>query len=150
MKLTNLALSLSFLATACGSDDDPGNQVVDCSDEPRADVYAAGMSKIGENGLEFVLVGSDPTPPDRGDNDWTIQVIEAATPASDLILDVVPFMPDHGHGTPKVPEITTGADGMYDINPVNLWMPGLWEVTVSASDDDGLLDSVTFAFCLDG
>ena len=152
MKLITAAVTALVLpAFACSSDDDPGNDTVDCDDEPRADTYTAGMSKMGENGVEFVLVSSDPTPPDRGDNNWTLQVLDNSAPADGLTLDVVPFMPDHGHGTPKIAEIApAGSDGMYDVTTVNLWMPGLWEVTVSASDTGGLLDTAVFAFCIDG
>jgi hypothetical protein len=149
--LPGFLVALSFPLIACSDGPDDNNDVVDCDDEPRADVYAAGMSKLGDSGVEFVLVSSDPTPPDRGDNNWTLQVLESAAPTDGLILDVVPFMPDHGHGTPKIAEIEpVGSDGMYEVTTVNLWMPGLWEVTVSASDTGGLIDSAVFAFCIDG
>lgn len=145
--IISTALALPLLA--CSSDGGDA-QEVDCDNEPRADTYTAGMSKVGENGLEFVLVEAAPTPPDRGDNDWTIQVLDAAAPMDGLILDVVPFMPDHGHGTPVIAEVTAAAEsGTYDVTPVNLWMPGLWEVSVSASDDSDLLDTAVFSFCID-
>lgn len=153
MKLiTTLVFTASAALGACSSDDGTDdNSVVDCANEDRADVYAAGMSKLGENGMEIVLVSADPTPPARGDNAWTLQVLENGTPTDGLTLDIVPFMPDHGHGTPKIAEIAPAdSDGMYDVTPVNLWMPGLWEITVSASDDQGLIDSAVFAFCIDG
>lgn len=152
--LTAMCLALTTPLAACSGDDgggDAGEEELACADDDRADTYTAGMSKIGDNGFEFVLVDAAPTPPDRGDNDWTIQVLDpAAAPMDGLTLEVVPFMPDHGHGTPKVPAITPADSGTYQASPVNLWMPGLWEVTVSATDDTGLLDTTVFSFCLDG
>ena len=39
------------------------------------------------------------------------------------------------------------APGQYELAPVNLWMPGLWETTISASSATGT-DSVVFRFCI--
>lgn len=154
-KLASLALApVVVLSAACGSGDD-GNPIpdqVDCSKETRADTYAAGMSKTGAQGFEFRLMEAAPTPPAKGDNDWTIEVLDASsTPMDGISLDITPFMPDHGHGTTVNADITpTQEAGTYDVNPVNLWMPGYWEITVDASDDSGPLDSAVFAFCIEG
>jgi hypothetical protein len=59
-------------------------------------------------------------------------------------------MPDHGHGTP-IEAITTpvGSGGEYAVTPLNLWMPGLWRVTVTLSDGSPV-DSVEYFFCING
>jgi hypothetical protein len=151
MKQLSLATALSLAAiTACSGDDDVV-EPSDCADEPRADTFAAGMSKTGEAGIEFVLAAAAPTPPAKNDNTWTLRVLDSGAGMNDLVLDVVPFMPDHGHGTPIVAEtVSEEAGGIYVVEPVNLWMPGLWETTVSAFDDAGLVDNVVFSFCIDG
>lgn len=150
--ITFLSLALTSSLVACSGDDGgTGNEGVDCDNETRADTYTAGMSKLGDNSIEFVLVEATPTPPAKGDNDWTVQVLDAAAPMDGLTLDITPFMPDHGHGTPVIAEATaTGESGTYEVTPVNLWMPGLWQVSISASDDSGMLDTAVFAFCIDG
>jgi len=140
------------LSLGCSSEGghDDGDIEVNCDIETRSDTFAAGMSKLGASGMEFVLVGSNPTPPSKGDNTWTIQVLDGSTPADSATVGLVPFMPDHGHGTSKTAVATaTGEPGTFEISPVNLWMPGLWEVTVDAQDGAST-DQVVFSFCIDG
>ncbi len=143
--------ALALVAVGCSSDptndpDDPENY--NCEIETRSETYAAGMSKIGEGGLEFVLVASNPTPPSRGDNVWTVQVLDGSAALTDVTLGIEPFMPDHGHGTSKTATVTAGGGSEYQIDPVNLWMPGFWEVKVNASNANAT-DSTTFRFCVD-
>jgi hypothetical protein len=140
---------------ACGGDED-GNgggepDAFSCALETRADEFVAGMEKLGLGGARVVLVSSDPSPPARNDNTWTLQIQnEVGDPLEGATVDLVPFMPDHQHGTPIRAEITDMGGGAYEAAPVNLWMPGLWEVTVSVDDGAGFADEVVFAFCIDG
>lgn len=149
-----LVAILTALVAGCGGgdDDDGAVEPVNCADEPRADIYVANMDKIGEGGqLGFVLVSSDPGPPAKGDNEWVIEVVDGDDqPVSGATITVTPFMPDHGHGTPIDVVVTPDdGDGRYGVGPVNLWMPGLWEVTVDAQSSAGD-DSAVFAFCIEG
>lgn len=124
-----------------------------CLTEDRDDDYAPGMSKVGEAGYTVVLVSSDPGPPDKGNNAWVVQALDPEGAAvDDLDIDVFSFMPDHGHGTPVTPVITPqGGDGQYAIDPINLYMTGLWTVRLALEDADANeLDRVVFAFCVDG
>ena len=123
-----------------------------CLTEDRDDPYVPGMEKVGANGYRVALGASVPGPPEKGDNHWTVQVHDATGAAvNDLGIDVIPFMPDHGHGTPVAEIVTaTGAEGLYEIDRVNLWMRGLWTNRVVLRDAQGAeLDRVTFAFCID-
>lgn len=123
-----------------------------CLTEDRDDPYVPGMEKVGAAGYRVALVASVPGPPEKGDNHWTVQVHDATGAArDDLGLDVIPWMPDHGHGTPVAESVTaTGVDGVYEIDRVNLWMRGLWTNRISILDPQGAeLDRVTFAFCID-
>lgn len=125
----------------------------DCTTETRADMFSAGMTKAGSQGeLTFKLMSSTPAPPSRGNNDWSLQIVDTTSgaPVAGAIMTVVPFMPDHNHGTSIKPTITDQGSGMYDVNPVNLWMPGLWQVTVSATPTGGTLDKAVFSFCIPG
>ncbi len=68
-----------------------------------------------------------------------------------MAVVATPLMPDHGHGTPinaEVTELTT--PGEYEVTPVNLWMPGLWEITIEVTNGADVSDAVTFAFCIEG
>ena len=55
-----------------------------------------------------------------------------------LGLEVVPWMPAHGHGTSVSPTITETAPGTFVATPLYLFMPGSWElrITTSGTVDD--------------
>jgi hypothetical protein len=147
-----LAVLALGLGTACGGEEtDPDD--LRCSEEERADEYLAGMSKDGVNQLfQFRLVESTPAPPEKGDNTWIVDVLDFqdSTPVDSADITVMPFMPDHGHGSPIAAEIApTGDPGQFQVDRVNLWMPGLWEVTIAA-DDGTEQDETIFSFCIEG
>ncbi len=145
-----VGLALALLAPACaGGDDDGGDGTeVNCATEDRDDEFVAGMSKDGDV-FTFRLMDSVPAPPDKDDNTWTIRVEDEGEGVPGLAVDVSLNMPDHGHGTPVPVEITDEGDGVYIADPLNMWMPGLWDVKITA--DDGVSDDdVTFRFCVQG
>ena len=119
------------------------------------ETYTAGMSHTGDLGVvEFALVASDPAPPDKGVNVFTIQItdIETNSPIDGAVVPITPFMPEHGHGTnPEfyTTEATSDA-GTYQSEPIDLFMSGLWTLTFSVESGDTVLDETTFSFCLEG
>lgn len=122
----------------------------DCSTDDRDDEYALGLRHAGAWAtVEFV--GADPAPPQRGDNTWTVRVLDAqGGQRDDVAIDVDPFMPDHGHGSTIRCDVEPGTEpGTYVLAPVNLFMPGLWEVTLHLAVADAPPDEVMFAFCVD-
>jgi len=124
----------------------------DCATETRAEQFSAGMSKVGTQGVvTFKLMSSTPAPPARGNNEWTLQLVDGAgTPISGATVTVTPFMPDHNHGASLKAIITEPSPGTYDIKQVNLWMPGFWQTTVTATPTGGTLDKALFNFCIAG
>lgn len=138
-------------AAACGSDDDSDPEMYNCEAEDRDEDFTAGMQKTGAGGMTFTLVSSTPAPPARNDNVWVIDVTSGGQPF-DGTVDVVPFMPDHRHGTSIEAIITpvAGTPGRYNVEKVNLFMPGLWEVTVEARPTETTSDSAIFRFCITG
>lgn len=143
-----VAASASLALAACGDEDSGHSNTVDCDVETRDDVYEPGLSKTGEAGLTFTIVEATPAPPARNDNTWIVELAQDGTPVAADDFDVMPFMPDHGHGTPTVTDVTPGAaTGEYTLEPVNMFMPGLWEITLTASVGD-VTDSVVFRFCI--
>lgn len=121
-----------------------------CADETRDDDYALGLAKSGAH-MTVTFVDAMPAPPARGDNTWVVAIHDATgAPLRGLALSVDPYMPDHQHGT----SIATHVDeaetaGQYVLAPVNLFMPGLWEVTIAASGVPGGDDAIVFRFCVD-
>ena len=121
-----------------------------CGHNTRAEIYADGLERRGVAGhFSFKLVSAAPAPPARGDNTWVIDIRGASGEViSDAEVRAIPFMPDHGHGTPmKVVITATPTAGRYQLAPVNLWMPGYWETTVSATRA-GISDTALFKFCI--
>ncbi len=150
------AIALSFLA-ACGDDSGGTSSSTSsgggtaCDRDTRKDVYAAGMAKTGA-GVTVKILDAQPSPPSKGKNTLTLQVLDAGgKPVDGATLSIVPTMPDHGHGTSVVPVVTPlGADGKYTASDVYLAMAGLWEVKITVQVPGGATSDVTFAFCLDG
>jgi hypothetical protein len=126
---------------------------VTCDNDSRVDTYVANLAKTSTSGaLKVTLMGSDPVPPARGTNAWTVKVEDGSGNAiPDAALEVTPFMPDHGHGTSVRPVITPKGDGTYTIDPLYLFMPGVWRITIALpATDAGPGESVAFFFCVAG
>lgn len=133
---------------SCNGEDDTHSNTVDCDEETRDEAYTAGMGKTGEGGLTFTLISSNPAPPSRNNNVWVVKLERDGVPVEGATIDIKTFMPDHNHGSPVVPDITaTATPGQYNIDPVNLFMPGLWEITVEATAG-ATTDEVVFRFCI--
>jgi hypothetical protein len=155
MRLTFVAISL--FACACGtnsSGDDDSQDPVDCSMVTGADTFTVGLDKPGVGGaVDFKLMSISPAPAIRGNNDWIVEIDAMSSgadgaPMDGATLDVSSYMPAHGHYSPITPMITaTGTAGEYKISPVNLWMPGLWQTTITVSSATPP-DRAVFAFCV--
>jgi hypothetical protein len=146
----SLILGVALSIGAC-ADDHHDDTTYDCAKETRDDEFVIGLTKPGAaSRLEFKLLSSDPAPPSRGDNTMVLQLSTMAapvTPVSGAPMTVTPFMPDHDHGSGKTVKITPLTEpGQYQLEPVNMWMPGLWEVTVEV--DGANSDRAVFRFCL--
>jgi hypothetical protein len=69
---------------------------------------------------------------------------EAIT-AADVTL--TGWMPEHGHGLTAVPLTEELGGGRYEIQPIVLYMPQLWELDVVVTRNDER-EAVTFTFCV--
>ncbi len=142
-------ISCLLMLAACGGTEEP--PPTRCEIETRDIDYSPGMVAVGNDGVfEIQLITAVPAPPDKGDNAWTIALrdVASAAPVHADTLVVIPFMPDHGHGTSIEPVITQNPEpGSYQIDVINLWMPGFWEVRF---DIDAGTDLIVFPFCVEG
>jgi hypothetical protein len=154
-----LVAALALVACDSGSSQDESNDesndestgaVQDCSTETRDDTYMLGLTKAGEH-VQVKFIDAVPAPPARFDNTWTVELLDMDdAPMPDMPMAVTPFMPEHQHGSTVVTHVEPGAEpGQYVLDPVNLHMPGLWDVTIDVTLPDMTTDSVTFTFCID-
>jgi len=156
MHAPNLALVLVFALplmgqSGCEADDDDDDAGI-CEAEDRADPYEAGMVVDGDEGLlSMSLDAASPNPPDLGDNDWTLTVMDAAGVAkADCVLVATPWMVDHGHGTNEPVSEPSGADGRTTLDAIDLIMPGYWAISIESECADGTLDRFEFGLCVEG
>jgi len=149
-----LALALACV-TACHSSDTPADadEALACIASGRGDTYVAGLEHLGKLGLlDVKLMTADPAPPGFNNNVWVIQVNAMAAgavgdPVNDASVVVTPFMPDHQHGTPIRAQVEALSGGQYKLSPINLWMPGYWELTIDVTAG-AVHDSVVYKFCI--
>ncbi len=154
LKRLIFALSAPVLTISCassgGSDPDPAPAptattvdpatTVSCQNDARVDTYVANLAKTSTAGMKVTLVSSDPAPPIRGTNNWSLKVENA--PGD---ITVTPYMPDHGHGTSVKPTIEAAGPGAWNVKNLYFFMPGVWRVTIASGTD-----SAQFFFCVAG
>jgi hypothetical protein len=123
-----------------------------CATEARALPYAPNLARSSDSGAFTVrLVSSDPAPPARGTETWTVAVVDqSGAPQDGLAIKVTPFMPDHNHGTSVKAAVTAAGAGTYTMSPLYLYMAGYWEVTLNLQTAGGTKDSVMFPVCIPG
>jgi hypothetical protein len=165
MRLAALAIRLAALSTglfACSSGSSGPTQssttpdttgLVSC-DDPRQQAYAPGMQQLGASGVfTFVLVSSSPAPPAYPNDVFVLRVMDASgQPVTGATVVVEPTMPTMSHGTSKV-GVTSNPDGSYTLQPLYLFMGGLWEIAIHATvqvDGGSQQDTTSFFFCVPG
>ena len=152
MRLSPLFALLPALS-ACGGDGTGQQQQGLCTEDARAEAYVAGLEKASDAGMfKARLVEGTPAPPDRGNNTWMLEVLDPnGSPMAGVTdVSVKAWMPDHGHGTnPLWNEGTVQPDGKYMVGPFNLFMPGLWQFTVSV-EAANQTDVAIVSFCVEG
>lgn len=147
--LSALSLALALAACGGGSSSPDAGDVVNCQTDSRVLTYAANMTVTSKAGTMKMALVSDPAPPARGNDTWSLHVTNSSgTALPGLALSVSTLMPDHGHGSPTIPTITDKGGGDYTVTPLYLFMPGVWHIwffTAAAPTD-----TVDFFFCVQG
>jgi len=149
-----LAAVLAIGLVACdpgGDDMGAGDEAAElmCDSEERTDDFAIDLTKMGQR-HSVAIAEAMPAQPIRGDNTWTVLITdESGTPVEGITLDARPWMPDHGHGSSVEETVTDMGEGMYMLDPLNLFMAGYWEVALEITDADGVTDEVMIAICVE-
>lgn len=114
--------------------------------------FSLGMQATAGD-IQAKLVAASPAPPERYFNDWTVAFESAdGEPRTDVTLcGARTFMPVHGHyGTPD-PRVTQHADdrAVFELDALNLFMRGPWEVRLKVSAADGGEHDIVFEVCVE-
>ena len=151
-----VSFAVGVVLAGCGSDDTSSsssgtaNQTA-CEKDTRKDVYIAGLAKQG-GAISVKLVDSTPSPPQKLMNALNIQVTDAGgKPIEKATITVTPWMPDHAHGSARIPTVTDKGGGAYAIEGIYYPMAGLWQLTLSITPPGAAApQDVVFNFCLEG
>jgi hypothetical protein len=142
-----VALLLGLVS--CGETAEPAaGSAPECSGD--FDRFETGLTKqAAPQRLSIELAAAEPTPPAvRSDNAWRLRVTDedgAAVTGAELFA--TPYMPEHQHGSAEVVVSELGA-GEYELAPLELIMPGVWEVPVTVTPPGGETSEATFRFCI--
>jgi hypothetical protein len=119
--MTRTLAVLLFLSACTDSTGDP--------DVPECASVAPGASWTSGAGATVTIVATNPSPPSRFTNWWAVTVDDrSGAPMIDPArLRVSAYMPEHRHAAPVVPGVTSEMEGLV-VGPLELWMPGLWEI----------------------
>ncbi len=125
MRSAALLLVAASLALASCTSESTANAGADATFP--ADPLTTATSDTGA--LSLVLRTSPSQPPPRGACAVELTVTDASgAPKDGLTIDVVPWMPSHGHGASVVPSVVAKGGGKYVVTDVDLFMPGEWEL----------------------
>jgi hypothetical protein len=116
---------------------------------PPSDLDLA-LSKPTEHGLYVAALAAGQTPVPVGTlHTWTVKVTTPdGQPVATRSITIDGGMPQHGHGLPTQPEVTTDlGDGSHLIEGMKFNMAGWWTLTVSIDGAQGP-DKATFNLVL--
>jgi hypothetical protein len=119
--------------------------------DARADAWTLPIVKQSQAGkFTVTLLSSQQHIPLIGDNTtWTLQIADATgAMVSGADVKVLPWMPDHHHGTSIIASSTPMATaGQYQITPLYLFMAGYWTITFTITTPSAT-DTVVYSICL--
>ena len=145
------ALLLAVLVACSSGNSSTPDGPLDCSAIPGTDMFTPGLPKPGANDtFNLKLMTISPAPPQRLVNSWVVEVDWAAsgTPVDGATLNVMPYMPSHGHPSPEEVIVTAaGSPGQYNLDPVFFSMPGVWTTTITTTQGTAT-DSSVYTFCI--
>jgi hypothetical protein len=137
-------------SAGCGESAKPTTATTEAECSGDFDRFETGMTKqAAPEKLSIELTAAEPAPPAvRSDNVWQLRVTdESDTAVAGAELFVTPYMPKHQHGSAEV-VVSELSDGLYRLAPIELIMPGVWEIPVSVTPPDGETSEATFRFCI--
>jgi hypothetical protein len=109
-----------------------------------------GLIAMGKHGgVEARIIAANPAMPERFENTWTVRFLDSSQQAlaGVDIADACVFMPAHGHGgKPKAVSMQNDA-GTFELNALNLFMRGPWEVQLAVNAPGADQSTKEFTSC---
>jgi hypothetical protein len=145
------ALTLVGCADKTDSNADPSPTTDDGSEcTGDFDTFEPGMTRLAQPGeLTVELIDADPAPPVvRSDNTWWLRLTDSdgqLLTGAEVVAS--PYMPKHQHGSAEV-VVEEQTEGEYQLSPIELIMPGVWEIPLSITPADGATSETSFRFCI--
>jgi hypothetical protein len=129
VRVTGALIAIAMFAIGCGGGEGELPPAVFPADALVTQTTAGGMT---------IAVWSSPQPPVKGLAVFQLAFTDAGTPVDGLAIDVLPWMPAHGHGGSTRPTATATAPGVFLVQPVSFFMSGAWELrtTIGGQRDD--------------
>jgi hypothetical protein len=159
-----VALVLATAALGCGDSGDDGQEgddgfvpeggfaMVPCP-EGLLENFANGLQVMGEEErIQAELVDAQYVPARQYRNDWTVAFLnDRGEPLDDVeITYAQSFMPTHNHDGRFPPMWAMLPEpGQFQVDDINMWMPGPWEVQFSVSSASAGDDRVVFDVCIE-
>jgi hypothetical protein len=99
----------------------------------RSEVPVASVTSA--SGRFQVEVLAPQVPLKRGPQDLRIVITEAQShkPALGIQLALEPWMTSMGHGISDTPQVSAVGPGQFQVAPLDLFMPGVWELRMRLS-----------------
>lgn len=112
---------------------------------PPADLDLSLLKASSGGAYQVALVPPPAAPAINQIHSWTVKVSDTTgKPVHDAVFTVGGGMPQHGHGLPTKPRVSTEVEsGSYRIDGMKFSMPGWWEIKLDIRGAQGA-DTVTF------
>ena len=88
------------------------------------------MNRTSDANLFRLELQLDPTRPVVGNNAAILTVfdVRSGRVIEDAVIEIVPWMTIHGHGSPKIPSIQKTGNGRYVVSDIIYTMEGDWDL----------------------
>ena len=103
-----------------------------------SNISLAGITRTTDVKLFRVELEIEPSLPIVGSNAAILAVFDARSnqKIDDALIEVVPWMTMHGHGSPKKPAIKRTEGGQYRVENLYYTMEGDWDLIVTIQKGD--------------
>lgn len=131
-------LALTVLAAGCGATAPDTTPEVSFAAAPTQTVTTS-------TGALRVEVRWSPEVPVKGADAAQLTFLDAqGAPVDGLDVEVVPWMPAHGHGTSIQPVANAAGPGAIVVSPIYLYMSGQWQLrmNISGTVDDSAVATI--------